>query len=126
MTPLIETLILVVIAIVVLFFVLWILGLFKATREEVPVNPSIPRESAKPVVHSYQIYTAPDLKNATTKGGITYTYSKTGRFFRTKDGDYYELVSSNSGAMFYIKDGTRKYLTTKEKELPTYSKDEVL
>ena len=125
MTPLIETISLVVIAIVVLLLVVWVFGLGKSPKKEIPVGDSSPRETSKPTAHAYKVFVACDLPDSKV-GKKVYHYERTNTFFRTKDGDYYELIKSNYGGVFYIKDGQRKYLTDKEKEAPTFSRAEVL
>lgn len=125
MTPVIETLLLVVIAIVALFAVLMVFGEFRSSKEEIPVNPSIPGETAKPVMNNYKVYTAPDLEDTVVRGTVC-RYNKTNRFLRTKEGDYYEIISSSNGAFFYMKDGKRRYINVKKEGIPTFSREELI
>lgn len=127
MNPILETFMLVAIAIIVLLVVVWALGGFKSKKPEIQAEmTTVPTETAKPVVHDYKVFKAPDIKD-NPKGPKACTYIKTGRFFKNRDGNYYEIVTSSTGASFYITEfDTRKYLSKAEKELPTYSEEELL
>ena len=130
MTPLAETVLIVVIALVVLLFVFWLFGMFRTHKTEVgqpqiiEYDPQALKETSKPEILPYKVFVAPDIKQG-KKGKEEIFYFKTGKFFKFKE-DYYELISSSTGSLFYIKDEQRKYLTAKEKELPTYSKESIL
>lgn len=127
MNPVLETVVLVVIAIIVLLVIVWAFGGFKSKKPEIQTElTTVPTETAKPVVRDYKVYKAPDLKNATS-GPKACTYIKTGHFFKSKTGDYYELLQSSSGAIFYITEyNTRRYLKNAEKLLPTYLEEDIL
>ena len=82
MNPIFETVMLVIIAIIVLLVVVWVFGGFKSRKPEVQTElTTVPTETAKPVIHDYKVYKAPDLKNATS-GPRACTYIKTGHFFK--------------------------------------------
>lgn len=127
MNPVLETVMLVVIAIIVLLVVVWVFGGFKTKKPDNQTElTTVPTETAKPVVHNYKVYRAPDLKDAVS-GPRACTYIKTGHFFKSKTGDYYELLQSSSGAIFYITEyNTRRYLKDAEKLLPTYLEEDIL
>ena len=127
MNPVLETLMLVVIAIVVLFLVVWAFGLFKHREKDLSMNAtSVPTETAKPIIRDYKVFKAPDIKD-NLKGSKACTYKKTGRFFKTKEGNYHEIIESSTGAAFYMTEfDTRKYLTKAEKKMPTYSEEDIL
>lgn len=127
MNPVLETFMLVAIAIVVILAVVWAFGCFKPRVKDEPIEgTSVPRETAKPIIRDYKVFKAPDIKD-NPKGPKACTYIKTGRFFKNRDGNYYEIVTSSTGASFYITEfDTRKYLSKAEKELPTYSEEELL
>lgn len=111
--PLVEVIISLVIVFAVIALTCWAFGCFKSEpmNIEQPSEPS--QEAPKEVEEEPQkiLHPAEPVKSTAKT-----TYEITNEWFQHKDGEYYQLIKSSSGAMFFICDKKRVYLTTAQKE----------
>ena len=121
MTPLIETLLLIVIAVCVLLAICWAFGAFKKEIIEQEILDE-QEEHIDPVIVEYEPPKQPEKKQAVQPvkkkiTGKTVPYEKTDMCFKAK-GTWFEVLQSQQGAMFIINEnGTRRYLSESEKKL---------
>lgn len=121
MTPLIETFMLIAIAIVVVILMCWVLGMFKEPSNEITQEPS-PDENEPVIIEMKEEPKVPARHYAPaiptrTSNGRTYSYTILNKWYLAKDGDYYQTIKSSQNSIFYVtKEGKRRYLSAKEKE----------
>lgn len=121
MTPLVEILLLIVMAVFVLLVVSWAFGAFnKETLKKEALEEQ--EEHVEPVLVEYEPPKTPEKEKAVqpVKKRITgkaVPYEKTNMCFKAK-GAWFEVLQSEQGAMFIItENGTRRYLNENEKKL---------
>ena len=130
MSPLAETLILILVAIFALFLVILVKNIIeyargkykkeksldtppeqtekpKEPRKEEPLPPSHPSERAR-IVFAQPI-------PSRIHNGKTLEYEILPKVFSTKDGKKYQVLKSSSGAVFFVNENnTRRYLSKEE------------
>lgn len=115
MTPFIETVLLIVLALGVLLAVCWIFDVFK---DEKPVTDEL--DSIENLIYEKEgpksmddrvLNFAPEIPSKTVNGR-TYSYKVTDEWILYKNGEYYQLIESNQGSKFFIMEGKRKYLSS--------------
>lgn len=111
--PLVEVIISLVIVLAVVALTCWAFGCFKSEPMSIeqPSEPS--QEAPKEVEEEPQkiLHPAEPVKSTAKT-----TYEITNEWFQHKDGEYYQLIKSSSGAMFFICDKKRVYLTLAQKK----------
>lgn len=118
MTPLVETLLIIVLAVFVLLVVCWAFRAFKNDKEEL----RIVEEPEEPLILNYEDLKKPEKKQAVQPGkanivtGKTVSYEETPLYFKAK-GKWFPVWKSSQGSMFIVtEEGPRRYLSAKEKE----------
>ena len=130
MSPLAETLILILVAIFALFLVILVKNIIEYARgkykkekfldasPEQPEKPEEPRkEEPLPPSHPserVQIVFAQPIPSR-IHNGKTLEYEILPKVFSTKDGKKYQVLKSSSGAVFFVNENnTRRYLSKEE------------
>lgn len=131
MSPLTETILSILLAVIVLIAMFWVFGYFKTTKttkkteeqepantpeEENNVQQEIIEEEPEETLHPFNegtvLHPADDVPSKTVNGR-TYSYTKTNTWISMNGIEYYQLIESNSGSRFFInKDGKRVYLSS--------------
>lgn len=116
--PLVEVITSLVIVFAVIALTCWAFGCFKSEPMSIEqpsesVPQEAPQEAPKEVEEEPQktLHPAEPIKSTAKT-----TYEITNEWFQHKDGEYYQLIKSSSGAMFFICDKKRVYLTPAQKE----------
>lgn len=115
--PLVEVIISLVIVFAIIALTCWAFGCFKSEPMSIeqPSEPSqeVSKETTKEVEEEPQkiLHPAEPVKSTAKT-----TYEITNEWFQHKDGEYYQLIKSSSGAMFFVCDKKRVYLTPAQKE----------
>lgn len=111
--PLVEVIISLVIVFAVIALTCWAFGCFKSEPMSIeqPSEPS--QEAPKEVEEEPQkiLHPAEPVKSTAKT-----TYEITNEWFQHRDGEYYQLIKSSSGAMFFVCNKKRVYLTPAQKE----------
>lgn len=120
MTPIIDVIPLaeVIISLVIVFAVIaltcWAFGCFKSEPMSIEQpSESVPQEAPKKVEEEPQkiLHPAEPVKSTAKT-----TYEITNEWFQHKDGEYYQLIKSSSGAMFFLYNKKRVYLNPSQRE----------
>lgn len=128
MSPLTETILSILLAVVVLIAMFWVFGYFKTakkTEEQEPANTpeeennvqqEIIEEEPEEILPKFNdnavFYPADDIPSKTVSGR-TYSYTKLNTWISMNGVEYYQLIESNGGSRFFInKKGKRVYLSS--------------
>lgn len=112
--PLLEVIISLVIVFAVIALTCWAFGCFKSEPMSIEqLSESVPQEAPKEVEEEPQkiLHPAEPVKSTAKT-----TYEITNEWFQHKDGEYYQLIKSSSGAMFFLYNKKRVYLNPSQRE----------
>lgn len=112
--PLAEVIISLVIVFAVIALTCWAFGCFKSEPMSIEQSSkSVPQEAPKEVEEEPQkiLHPAEPVKSTAKT-----TYEITNEWFQHKDGEYYQLIKSSSGAMFFLYNKKRVYLNPSQRE----------
>ena len=112
--PLLEVIISLVIVFAVIALTCWVFGCFKSEPMSIEQpSESVPQEAPNEVEEEPQkiLHPAEPVKSTAKT-----TYEITNEWFQHKDGEYYQLIKSSSGAMFFLYNKKRVYLNPSQRE----------
>lgn len=112
--PLLEVIISLVIVFAVIALTCWAFGCFKSEPMSIEQpSESVPQEALKEVEEEPKkiLHPAEPVKSTAKT-----TYEITNEWFQHKDGEYYQLIKSSSGAMFFLYNKKRVYLNPSQRE----------
>ena len=111
--PLLEVIVSLVIVFAVIALTCWAFGCFKSEPMSIEQPSESPQEAPKEVEEEPQkiLHPAEPVKSTAKT-----TYEITNEWFQHKDGEYYQLIKSSSGAMFFLYNKKRVYLNPSQRE----------
>jgi len=113
--PLLEVIISLVIVFAVIALTCWAFGCFKS--EPMSIEPESTQEVSKETPKEAEKEPQKILHPAEpVKSTAKTTYEITNEWFQHKDGEYYQLIKSSSGAMFFLYNKKRVYLNPSQRE----------
>lgn len=114
---LIETILIVIVAIAVILFVVWLAGGFKGKLDD-SFQPEVPQEELElkevdlEKVCEYKVFHAPkSIPEGKSGNKKVTTYTVLDKYYKHKSGDYYQVIESSNERRFYLNSmNTRVYI----------------
>ena len=108
---LVQTLILIVIAIAVLILLVWLFGGFKGKLDD----SFKPEKEDLEVQKEFKVFNVPQSIPDGKSGNKITTYKVLDKYYKNKSGDYYQVIESSNGRRFYLNTlGNRVYIPVDE------------